>query len=63
MWALGINRKVRRRCMILQKDKTKKEECRETPCSYRTWKAGKLVVKTLKKMDNSNLEEVNVHVK
>lgn len=38
MWVLGINRKVLRRCMMLQEAKTRKEVWMEMSFSYRTWK-------------------------
>lgn len=58
MWVLGISRKVLARCMMLQKDKTRKEERRETPCSYRTWRAEQKLWLNFKKMDYSNYAEV-----
>ena len=48
MWVLGISRKVLNRCMMLQKDKTRKEVRREIPCSYRSWKAEEMGLVRLK---------------
>lgn len=48
MWVLGISRKVLNRCMMLQKDKTRKEVRREIPCSYRSWEAEEIRLVRLK---------------